>query len=397
MKILHVLDHSLPLHSGYTFRTEAIIREQMRLGWTPFMLTTPKHGACSVGFEEFEDLKFYRTIASGRESLVQQMNATRRRILELCKSLQPDIVHAHSPVLNAIPAWAARFSTGIPFVYEVRAFWEDAAVDHGTTHEGSPRYRLSRALESWAMKKADAVTTICDGLRKDIVARGLSERKVTVIPNAVDSASFVFDPPVDNQAVDRLGLQEKVVLGFVGSFYHYEGLHLLLEALQCLGDERLRLKLLLVGGGSEEAFLRQEVQRLGLDDVVIFTGRVPHAEVERLYALIDILVYPRIPIRLTELVTPLKPLEAMAQGRVVLASDVGGHRELIRHGENGFLFKSGDVASLCESIRKLISNREQWSVIRSQARRYVDSERTWTHSVSRYSHVYQQALTQNRI
>jgi len=391
MKILHVLDHSLPLHSGYTFRTEAILREQARLGWTPLMLTTPKQGKGDVPFEEIDDLRFYRTPSSGDENLAAQMHLTYQRLVALCRELQPDVIHAHSPVLNALPAIAARRRLGIPVVYEMRASWEDAAVDHGTTREGSLRYRASRYAESWALRRADRVTTICEGLKQDILVRGVRPDRVTVIPNAVDTHAFAFEPPVDEQLQIELGLKDCTVLGFIGSFYHYEGLHLLIETLGRLREGRPDLRLVLVGGGFEENALKAQVKASGLDREVIFTGRVPHSSVERLYALIDVLVYPRLPIRLTELVTPLKPLEAMAQGRLVAASDVGGHRELIRNEQTGVLFRAGDVASMCEVLTSLLDRKDAWPELRRNGRRFVETERTWSKSVSGYQQVYQSA------
>jgi PEP-CTERM/exosortase A-associated glycosyltransferase len=305
---------------------------------------------------------------------------------------KPDLLHAHSPVLNALPSlWVGR-RTGLPVVYEMRASWEDAAVDHGSTAEGSVRYRLSRALESFALRHADQVTTICEGLRGDIAARGVPAERITVIPNAVDVAGFQFGVPPDAALQHRLGLQGATVLGFAGSFYGYEGLHLLVEALRRMRARHPRLRLLLVGGGPQDSALRAQVAQAGLGDSVIFTGRVAHAEVQRYYELIDLLAYPRLPMRLTELVTPLKPLEAMAQGRVFVASNVGGHRELIRHGETGFLFPAGDAAALETALEDALAQRERWPAMRAQARRFVEQERTWAHSVAHYAGVYQRAL-----
>jgi glycosyltransferase involved in cell wall biosynthesis len=183
-------------------------------------------------------------------------------------------------------------------------------------------------------------------------------------------------------------------LGFAGSFYGYEGLHLLIEAAQRMLPAHPMLRVLLVGGGPQEQSLKAQVMAAGLRERVIFAGRVPHAQVQRYYELIDVLAYPRLPIRLTELVTPLKPLEAMAQGRMFVASDVGGHRELIRDRETGFLFRAGDVQALQRAIEELLAKRELWPEIQAQARRFVEVERTWAGSVARYGEVYRRALTQ---
>ncbi|MDP3611006.1 MAG: glycosyltransferase, exosortase A system-associated, partial [Rubrivivax sp.] len=336
MRVLHVLDHSAPLHSGYTFRTLNILHEQRRLGWQTVHLTSPKQGATQALSEEVDGLTFHRTPNDGTLGLVQQMRRTAERLQAVVAAEEPDIIHAHSPVLNALPSLWVGKRRRIPVVYEMRASWEDAAVDHGTTREGSLRYRVSRALESFALRRADQITTICEGLRGDIVSRGIAPERVTVIPNAVDVAAFNFNASPDLALRQQLGLDGATVLGFAGSFYGYEGLHLLLQAAHQMLPRHPSLRLLLLGGGPREEELKHQAAALGIADRVVFVGRVPHKDVQRYYDLIDVLAYPRLPIRLTELVTPLKPLEAMAQGRMFVASDVGGHRELVRHGVTGF-------------------------------------------------------------
>ena len=393
MKILHVLDHSIPLHSGYTFRTLSILREQRKLGWETVHLTTPKQGPSKAEKEEAEGLTFYRTPSTEGVGLLAQMRLTAQRLDEIIQQTKPDVIHAHSPVLNALPSQWVGWRLNLPVVYEMRASWEDAAVDHGTTVEGSLRYRISRALESFALKRADHITTICEGLRGDILSRGIPAERITVIPNAVDASSFRFGVEADPALRQRLGLNDATVIGFAGSFYGYEGLELLLDAARRLLPKHPNLRVLLVGGGPQEAALKEQAESNGLKDRVIFAGRVPHADVQRYYELIDVLAYPRLAIRLTELVTPLKPLEAMAQGRMFVASDVGGHRELIRHGETGFLFPAGDAAALESAIDAVLAKRDAWPRIKAQARRFVEQERTWTTSVARYASVYAGVLS----
>lgn len=395
ISVLHILDHSAPLHSGYAFRTLAILREQRARGWHTLQLTTPKQGHCDRACEEVDGWIFHRTRTGANAGLIAQMHATTRRLDQLVREHAPDVLHAHSPVLNALPAlWVGR-RHHLPVVYEMRASWEDAAVDHGTTTEGSLRYRVSRALESFALHHSDQITTICEGLRGDIAQRGIPDDRITVIPNAVDVKTFKFGEAGDPDLRRRLELDDATVLGFAGSFYGYEGLSLVMEALVRLLPTQPTLKLLLIGGGPQEANLKAQAASLGLTDRVIFAGRVPHGDVQRYYALIDVLVYPRLPIRLTELVTPLKPLEAMAQGRIFVASDVGGHRELVRHGETGFLFRAGDVAALAQTLTEVLAQRQEWPRLRAQARRFVERERTWADSVARYDAVYQRALNRH--
>jgi PEP-CTERM/exosortase A-associated glycosyltransferase len=397
MRILHVLDHSIPLHSGYTFRTLSILREQRRLGWETVHLTSPKHSAPNPdgALEETVDgWHFYRTPAPTGPKLpgfgeVALMKATQQRLLAVARQVRPDIIHAHSPVLNAIPALRVGRELGIPVVYEVRAFWEDAAVDHGSTAEGSLRYRLTKRLETHALRQAAHVFTICEGLRQDIAGRGIPASKVTVIPNAVDIDKFEPSGRPDAALKARLGLDGATVLGFIGSFYAYEGLDLLLAALPKLIAQRPDVRVLLVGGGPQDAALKAQAQALGVADKVVFAGRVPHAEVGRYYDLVDVLCYPRHSMRLTELVTPLKPLEAMAQGRLLVASDVGGHKELIRDGETGVLFKAGSADALAAAVLGLLAQRERWPQLRRAGRAFVERERHWAASVARYRPVYE--------
>jgi glycogen(starch) synthase len=322
----------------------------------------------------------------------QLMRALEARIEEVANQIKPDIIHAHSPVLNAMPALSVGGKLEIPVVYEIRAFWEDAAVDHGTTREGSLRYRLTRALETSAIRRANHVFTICEGLRADIVARGISASHVTVIPNAVDVKTFQLAQPADPALQEKWGLKGRTVIGFIGSFYAYEGLDLLVAALPDVIKAHPNACLLLVGGGPQEAALKAQVQSLGLAQHVIFTGRVPHAEVNRYYDLIDMLAYPRHSMRLTELVTPLKPLEAMAQGHLFVASDVGGHKELIEHGKNGWLFKADDRAALSQAIVDMLAHPERWPLMKANGREFVESVRNWRNSVANYRAPYESIL-----
>ncbi len=399
VRILHVFDHSIPLHSGYTFRSRAIISAQRARGWTTAHLTGPKQGHTATAVESVDGLEFYRTPLPSASAVrlpllghVQVTNAIARRLDEVVGLERPQIVHAHSPALNGLAALRVCARHELPLVYECRAFWEDAAVDHGTSRAGGARYRLTRAIESHVFRRADAITTICEGLRKDIVARGIPAAKVTVIPNAVDVEHFKYQASRDSALATRIGLGDGPVLGFVGSFYAYEGLDLLVAAMPAIRREHPDARLLLVGEGNEFASIKRQIGELDLANAVITPGRVPHDEVSAYYGLIDILVYPRRAMRLTELVTPLKPLEAMAQGKLVAASDVGGHRELIHHGSTGHLFKPGCPQALAECVGHMLQHREHWDAMRRSGRSFVEAERNWTRSVDRYDAVYQRLI-----
>ncbi len=395
-RVLHILDHSLPAQSGYTFRTRAILKAQQALGWEVAGITGLRHPLAGPPVEMVDGLTFYRTagVASGPPLLREwgEVQALARAIDTLVDQFRPDILHAHSPVLDALAAGQVARRRGLPLIYEIRAFWEDAAVGNGTGREGSLKYRAIRSLETRAVRSADAVAVICEGLRRDLVARGIDPAKIMVSPNGVDLDLFGVAPPRDDALARDLGLDDADVIGFIGSFYDYEGLDLLIDAMPAMVAANPRLRLLLVGGGPMTEAWRARAASSSVAGHIHFVGRVPHDEVERYYSLIDLLVYPRRMMRLTDLVTPLKPLEAMAQGRLVAASDIGGHRELIEDGVTGALFAPDDPAALAVAVTRLFADRSGWQAQRERARAFVERERNWSSNIRRYEPVYQRLL-----
>ncbi len=408
-RILHVLDHSLPLHSGYTFRTRAILKAQEAAGLEVRGITSQRHNgeagwtdsdSCDLQ-ETFDGLTFHRTPGTPKGPLLvselKEMGALSASIQSLAKDWRPDIIHAHSPALNGGAAWRASQALGIPLVYEIRAFWEDAAVGNRTGTQGSAKYRLTRSLETQVANRADALFTICQGLRDDLIARGISPGKIGVMPNGVDLTLFGEPIARDDTLADQLGIQtDAPLIGYIGSFYDYEGVDDLIAAMPHLRKTQPGARLLLVGAGEMDAEWRAAAAALPEPEAVIFTGRVPHDQVERYYSLIDVLAYPRKHSRLTDLVTPLKPLEAMAQQRLVAASNVGGHRELITDGETGFLFPPDNPESCAKALSDMMDARGDWDAIRRRGVEHVRTRHNWAANVSRYLDVYHLLLTNLR-
>ncbi|MBA3941703.1 MAG: glycosyltransferase, exosortase A system-associated [Sphingopyxis sp.] len=396
-RILHVLDHSLPAHSGYTFRTRALMKAQVAKGWEVAGVTGVRHPVPGPDVETVDGLTFHRTppIAPAPSPVREwrEIGALAARIESLVETWQPDVLHAHSPVLDALAALRVGKRLGIPVIYEIRAFWEDAAVGNGTGREGSLRYHLIKRIETHAVKSADAVAVICEGLRGDLVARGIDAGKITVSPNGVDLDLFGDPPPRDDALAAELGLAaDDAVIGFIGSFYDYEGIDDLIAAMPALVAAQPASQLLLVGGGPMEAALKAQALASPVADRIHFVGRVPHEQVELYYSLIDILAYPRKKMRLTDLVTPLKPLEAMAQGKLVAASDVGGHRELIEDGVTGTLFAPDDPVAIASALAGLLGRRDLWAERRRTARIFVEADRNWSSNILRYEPVYHKLL-----
>ncbi len=395
-RILHVLDHSLPMHSGYTFRTRAILRAQQGMGLEVRGITGQRHAEAGPETEVMDGLTFHRTQGqpSGFAGLREwrEISALCDAILALAEYWRPDIIHAHSPALDGIAAIRAGKRLGIPVVYEIRAFWEDAAVGNLAGTQGSLKYRMTRQLENIAVRGADAVFTICQGLKRDLVSRGFAADKIDIMYNGVDLTTFGEPAPRDDALARQLGITQGPVIGFIGSFYDYEGLDDLIAAMPLLVERQPGAHLLLVGGGPMEESLRAQAAASSAADRIHFTGRVPHHEVERYYALTDIMAYPRKKSRLTDLVTPLKPLEANAQMQLVAASDVGGHRELIRDGETGVLFAPDDPAACASALADLADRREEWGAIRAAGRAHVRTHHDWAKNAQRYRVVYLRLL-----
>ncbi|HHQ13523.1 MAG TPA: glycosyltransferase, exosortase A system-associated [Chromatiales bacterium] len=396
-RVLHVFDHSLPVHTGYAFRSAAILDEQLAMGWQTWQVTSSKQ-ECPLPEEDAGGHHFFRTQASGlplaHKPVLEQIDTVytlRRRLRELLTRLDPQIIHAYSPCLTALAALPVARDHGLPLVYEMRSSWEDAAVTRGTAAPGGIRYRLSRALETRVLTQAAAITTICDRLRDDIIVRGIPPERVTVVPNAVERR--MFEPPGERACTlrQKFGAADRKLVGYIGSFHPYEGLDLLIDAVDRLGEQRSQFRFLLAGGGSAEPGIRKRIARLGLSDDIWLLGRVPHQEIPDYYAAMDVLVYPREQTPLTDKVTPLKPLEAMAQRRLVVASDIGGHRELIRNGETGMLFAPGDPDALAAALLDACNDQRAGQIL-DRAYRFVSQQRTWSHCALKYRDVYHGAL-----
>jgi len=396
IRVLHVLDHSLPLHSGYTFRTRAILKAQQAMGIEVRGITGLRHTAEGPDPETIDGLTFHRTSgeASGPPGVREwrEIGRLATAIDRLCRDWRPDVLHAHSPALCGAAAARVARRRGLPLVYEIRAFWEDAAVGNGVGRENSVKYLLTRTLENHVIARADAVVTICEGLRQDLIGRGVPPERITIMPNGVDLDLFGDPPARDPAFAAELGLGDGPVIGFIGSFYDYEGLDDLIGAMPQLIASHPDARLLLVGGGPCEQALRAQAAASPVASAIRFAGRVPHHEVERYYALCDILAYPRKRSRLTDLVTPLKPLEAMAQNKLVAASNVGGHRELIAEGVTGTLFAPDDPAACATALSGLLDLSAHWEHRRATARVYVETRHNWAVNVRRYLDVYQTLL-----
>jgi PEP-CTERM/exosortase A-associated glycosyltransferase len=400
MRVLHVLHNSLPLLCGYSIRSGAILRHQRQQGLDPVVVTSAKNPNPTTALvDHVEGITHFRTTRLTRPSLPilherALMRTLHQRIEQVIRETRPDIVHAHSPVLVGLPALRAARDHGLPFVYEVRDLWENASVDRGKFRYNSPLYRLARRLETGVLRGADAVVTICDTLKDDLSARVADPSRVFVVGNGVDAEAF--DPAMpDREVRARWGLTGKQVIAYVGTFQPYEGLDLLIGALPQVLARRPAAHLVIAGGSAgentaAETSLQALVDRMGLRSNVTFTGRLPHAMTSGVYAMADVVAYPRRLTRTTALTTPLKPLEAMAMGRAVVSSDVPAMRELVRDGETGVTFSAGQQEGLARGCVRLLEDAVLRRALGGRARAWAVGHRRWDALVGRYHGIYEQ-------
>ena len=396
--ILHIVTDALPTTSaGYTVRTQEIALAQRAAGLDPHVVTRigfpvtagAIDGRALVSVDGVPYHRLLPWIMPGRMDILYQTHL--RRAARLTAQLRPSVLHAASNYANAVIALALREATGLPVVYEVRGFWEDTWLSrHAGTRDLrlSDRYLRTRALETRCMTDADLVVTLGEAMRDEIIERGVDPGKVIIVPNGV-SEEFLQPLPDDNgQLKASLGIQPgEYVVGLVSSLVAHEGIGTLLEAVRILNDRGVRTRALIVGDGPERAALQRQAQALGID--AIFPGRVPMSQVRAYHAVLDAFVVPRTPDRVCQLVTPLKPVEAMASGLPVVVSAVKALSEIVHDKTTGRLSPPLDAGALADTLQALLEDRGLRATLGANAREWVARDRTWAHNAARYRAAYE--------
>ena len=389
-RVFYLLHNSLPHNSaGYATRTHGLLSDLNRIGWDVDGVTRLGYPYDMPGKAELPDVPMhevvgnvdYRRLLKGRDiekknPLFHYTERYSSALLELAKEQRPAIIHAASNHWNGLTAVKTARQLGLPSIYEVRGLWEVTRGSRNPEWAESNMFKYIARMEADAAKGATRVFAITEALREEMINRGVEEEKISVVPNGVDTSRFT-PIPRDEELASQLGVSGKTVIGYVGSVLDYEGIELMLEAAEQLNRTREDFHVLIVGDGAELERFQHHVQEHELEHIVTFTGRVPHEEVERYYSLIDVTPFPRLPLPVCEMVSPLKPFEAMAMGKAVVASDVAALKEIVTPGMNGYLHEKGSAESLIEQLTVLLDDRDHTSRIGAQARDWVVENRDW--------------------
>jgi glycosyltransferase involved in cell wall biosynthesis len=398
-RVLHLVTDALPTTSaGYTIRTHEIALAQREAGLDPHVATRCGYPVTQGRLDGRRlvvlDGVPYHRLLPWRVPAGPGAGPSERGLelaAGLTRRLRPSVLHAASNYANARLALALRERHGLPVVYEVRGFWEDTWLSRypdAAMRASSELYQRNRDLETRCMLAADLVVTLGEAMREEIVARGVPGKKILIVPNAV-SAEFLRPLPDATTLREELGIKpDEPVVGVVTSLVPHEGIGTLLEAAVILRTRGVPARALIVGDGPERAALQRQAARAGLAEAAVFTGRVPALKVRQFHALLDIFVVPRTPDRVCQLVTPLKPIEAMASGLCVVTSEVKALTEIVKHEVTGMQTVPQDPVSLADCLERLIYSPDIRRKLGDNAREWVARDRTWAHNAARYRDAY---------
>lgn len=395
-RVLHLLTNSLPhTGSGYAQRSHSILLAQQDAGREVLAVTRLGYpvqvGKLLAAGEDMVDGVRYRRLLPSRLARTPdaRLQQEAEELLAVALEFRPEVLHTTTHFANGLVVGAVAKALGIPWVYEVRGQLADTwASTRGADAKSSERYVAFQAAEAAVMARADAIATLGNAMLEGIVAHGVPAEKVVLAPNAV-GGDFLAEPGTPEAAREALGLDPALnYIGTVSSLVDYEGLDDLVDAFAILAPQFPSLRLLLVGGGTATAALQAQAARLGLAEKTIFTGRVPRGLTPMYHQSMDIFVVPRKDLDVTRAVTPLKPVEALARARPVVASDLPALREIVHDGFNGQLSPPDDPPGLAETLAHLLADGPLRRKLGRQGREDVLDNRTWAANAKVYDGKY---------
>lgn len=317
-----------------------------------------------------------------------------RAIIETASEEQATIIHAHVPYRVGVPAMRAARTLNIPFVYEMRGLWEDSAVAAGRWSPSGLAYRRFRRMETKVLRQADAVVCISETLRDEALARGVSPERLFVVPNAVSSHQTSTRPAHELQSQVNADLSRSpstCVVGYIGSLRSLEGVDLTVEAVAHLHQAGHDVRLFVLTGHEGQDELRALCKSLGIERLAVVAGPVPHEDVGAFYELIDLFVVSRPDTRVTRLVTPIKPFEAMLHGKTVVVSNLPALKEIVDEGVTGLVYEAGDAAALAGVLAQCLEDVPRTNRLGGAAQEWVLEHRVWDKVVAVLPEVYSTA------
>lgn len=407
-RLCYILHNSLPYSSGgYATRAHGLAQGLRDAGWQVLAYTRPgfprdavPHLAkADLALEDIIDnISYNRLLQPSRKDLwaVDYLIAAADSLTTALRKHSPAVVVAASNYYTALPALIAARRLGIPFYYEVRGFWEVTRLSRDPEYRYDIHFEIQRRMEAAVSAHADGVFTLTEAMQEELETRGVDPKTIYLLPNSCDTDRFKPSPK-DQELLADLDIPSTVpVIGYIGTFVGYEGLDDLARACAILKEQGVEFRLLLVGnedvsssstGGIAET-ITEEAKAAGYQDWLIMPGRVAHQLVPRYYSLIDIAPFPRKPLPVTEMVSPMKPLEAMAMEKAVVVSSVGALEEMVQHQKTGLVFEKGNVGALAATLAYLVENENVRNRLASSARRWVSAERTWAKVAQRLTSAF---------
>ncbi|MGV9199492.1 MAG: glycosyltransferase family 4 protein [Promethearchaeia archaeon] len=309
-----------------------------------------------------------------------------------------DLVHDHSSGNISKATYSASKEKKIPFLYEVRGFVEESNVANRNLTRDDKRYIEKRQRKTNLMKKADAVITLGKAMKNEIIKRGIKKKKISIIPNGVNTKYFSPLPPTESLK-EKLKIGTDKVIGYIGSIRKLEGLEVLIKSVSILKKTLGNVKVLLVGPirpRHYEARFKRFIRKSSIKDDIIISGIVPFNEIKKYYSIIDIFVIPRLNLKVNRLVTPLKPLEVMAMEKLLIASDLPALREQIIPKVSGVLFEPENPTALSKKLEYYLNNQDKLERIGKNARDYVKKHYEWKKIVKKYLPIYEKLMEDRR-
>lgn len=270
-----------------------------------------------------------------------------RRIIEMLRKINPQVVHTHSSKAGVIGR-AAAWKLGIPVVHTI----------HGPAfHPFQSRisYHLFRTAEVWAARRCNRLVSVCDAMTDQYVAAGVAPReKFVTVYSGMEVEPFLNPPRPPEEVRRELGFEPRhIVVGKIARLFHLKGHEYVIAAAKDVAESFPDIRFLFVGDGLLRDHLERRIADAGLTGKFIFTGLVPPEKVPELIGAMDIVVHASLREGLARVLP-----QGLIAGKPIISYDVDGAREVCLPDQTGFLLPPESVDGLASAIKKLAADPE---------------------------------------